>query len=122
MPLHVPPSIDLFDLSIPAGSMGREQEQVGIRLFAPLERREDVRAVVIDGEALQFGIRVALIVAINLSRIVARSDARAANTQSHPRRMEQLVKERFACLSVHLMEGVTRSVGERGTETQNWLT
>jgi len=61
-----------------------------------MENGENVFAIVIDREARQLRIGIALVIAIDSRCVVACADADPADVQAHLRRMKDLVKQLFA--------------------------
>src|SRR5579863_2711788 len=82
-----------------------------------------VPLVVIDGEFRHFRIwRVALIEAVNVARVVAGADARAADVHAHLRRREDVVQNGFALGLRELREDVTSRIRHGRAEAEDLLT
>src|SRR5947207_1552441 len=75
----------------------------------------------VNGEAQQLGVHVAIIVAVGHGGIIARTYTSPADAETHLRRMIELVKELFSDLWKQPAEHVTGRLGERGADTQNFL-
>jgi len=58
-----------------------------------LEDRENIFAIVIDGEALEVGIGVAFVIAVKHGCGIGGANAGAIDAESEFRRMEKLVQE-----------------------------
>src|SRR5262249_16734890 len=82
--------------------------------------RKHVGAVLLDRKSAQAGINFALVITEDLRRIIARADAGAANTETHPGRVKQLMKKFLSHGSIKPVEGVAGRVGKRPTKPENW--
>ena len=83
--------------------------------------RDDVLAVVVDGEILQRPVVGRLVVGVAGDGIVAGADAGAADIEVHPGGGEEVDEELLPRVGRKLVEEVARGVGEGGAEAEDLL-
>src|ERR1019366_3286284 len=99
----------------------RKKKNLRIRLSSFAQRRQNVLAVLLNRETLQFRVGFAFVIAVNLGRVVARSHAGAADVEPHLRRMKELVKQTLARGRRELVERIAGGIGKCRAETKNRL-
>src|SRR5215469_10296686 len=122
LPMHVAAQHGAVGLHPPRRApRRRKQKQIGIRLSRFPQNREHVGAVLLDRKAAQAGIDFALVITEDLCRIVAGADAGAANAETHPGRVKQLMKKLLSRRWIQPVEGIAGRVGKRRAKPENWL-
>ena len=116
--------MELFGFIQPGGLHGDENRNKSGILFACLTQNGQVELlIVIDGKFLQIRIGLAaLVVAVDLGRVVAGTDAGAAHIQRHGIGREQIVHHGRSLCIAQPAEHVRRGLSDGRAEAENLLT
>ena len=101
---------------------GGEEEHFGVDAHRVAEGREDVGAIVVDGEVFQAGIgRRGVVIGVGVARVIAATDGGAADGETEAMGAEELVHECLALSGFHAAEEVAGGIGEGCAEPEDAL-
>src|ERR1019366_5129947 len=115
------PASTLRPSSSPAGSTVTKKGKFPDSPFEPRARSAECTGGPAQSKSASIPDRLLLRHRCTPCRVVARSDAGAANVEPHLRGMKQLMKQALACGRRELVERVASRVSKCRAETQNCL-